>query len=123
DRLHAFSSGRNAASAIVGASPVGNLKPGEEKNENDKRTPFEDSFPSHRSHEPRRRNCILEAGLCHSVIVNYNTISHLQALFFENFFDSSFCCARTQHPFDVSDLVTAASARTLHLHFNVCSHM
>jgi hypothetical protein len=70
-----FSAGRNAASAVVGGSPVGNLKPGEEENDNDKRTPFEDTFPFHSSHERRKENRLLELCPCHSVIVNYITIA------------------------------------------------
>ena len=33
--------------AVVGGSPIGNLKPGEEEDENDKGAAFQDSLPFH----------------------------------------------------------------------------
>ncbi len=61
--------------AVVGRSPIGELKPGEEEDENHKCAAFQDSLPFHRSREHRSRNRLLELCPCHSVIVNYITIS------------------------------------------------
>ena len=61
--------------AIVGRSPIGELKPDEEKDENHEDAAFHNSLPFHRSREQRSRKRALEVSLCHSVIVNYITIS------------------------------------------------
>ena len=74
--------------AVVGGSPIGNLKPGEEEDENDKGAAFQDSLPFHRSREHRSRNRVLEFSPCHSVIVNYITIA--RASFFCEIFRDEF---------------------------------
>ena len=67
--------------AVVGRSPIGELKPGEEKDENHKHAAFQNSLPFHRSRDQRSRNRVLELSLCHSVIVNYITIARVQVFF------------------------------------------
>ena len=62
--------------AVVGGSPIGELKANKEEDENHKGAAFEDSLPFHRSREQRSRNRLLELSCCHSDIVNYNTIAH-----------------------------------------------
>ena len=62
--------------AVVGRSPIGELKPDEEKDESHEDAAFQNSLPFHRSREQRSGKRALEVSLCHSVIVNYITISH-----------------------------------------------
>src|SRR5262245_5898903 len=93
DRLHTFSPGWNAASAVVGGSPVGNLKPGEQNDQKPNGAPFQNSLPSHRSDEQRSWNGVLEGFRCHSAIVNYNTISHAR-LFLKNFSRRSYAAEK-----------------------------
>ncbi len=73
--------------AVVGRSPIGELKPGEEENENHKRAAFQDSLPFHKSREQRSRNRVLELSSCHSVIVNYITIARA-SFFLKKFFEA-----------------------------------
>ena len=67
--------------AIVGRSPIGELKPDEEKDENHEDATFPNSLPFHSSREQRSRDRVLEVSLCHSVIVNYITISRARLFY------------------------------------------
>ena len=81
NRFHALTSGRNAPLAVVGGTPIGNLKPDEKQDHNHKGTALQDSHPFHRSREHAEAIPDVRALSCHSVIVNYITVAHEQLFF------------------------------------------
>lgn len=92
--------------AVVGGSPIGDLKPNKEEDENHKGAAFEDSLPFHRSREQRTRNRLLELFPCHSAIVNYNTIARAN-FFLKKFLKPNFSALECKIFGGIDGLMTA----------------